>query len=987
MADRESNQRPTAGVPKRELPRSFDLDQRNRYRELWHSQADNFSASSSLYSTDKIGPFLISEIADCVFGNSPYLSKVLIKHPEYVEKMAGLGPNEAWQHLIDELRIRVFGDTVNVSQLMESLRRYKQIASLHIAICDVTQLWSLNEVVSRLSELADICVKATLHNLLIAEAKKGELAVEDEKYPFSGSGIFVLALGKLGAHELNYSSDIDLMFLFDHEIMPYTGRKTAHELAIRLAKNLIKVLDERTPDGYVFRTDMRLRPDPSSTSIAVSTESAELYYESWGQNWERAALIKARCIAGDINAARSFLTNLEPFVWRKSLDFYAIQDIHSVKRQIYAFKGGASINVMGHDIKTGRGGIREIEFFVQIQQLIWGGRNPLLRSPHTLNGLRDLYAEGLISNDAYEELTRSYEFLRRLEHHLQMINDEQTQKIPTDFHKAEAISCFIGYDDFSCFESDVTKHLRLVESHYADLFEDSPALTVDGNLVFTGTDHDPDTLETLGRMGYKNPSVVSQVIRSWHHGIFRATRSTRSRQILTELLPALLLAFAKTRQPDRAFINFDQSLSKLPAGVQLFSVFYANPEILDLIAEIMGDAPRLANYLTASTQRLDYVLDPGFFNEFPPHDVLLSELSNRMSRLNNLEEKLESCVGWTNDLRFRTGVLVLRKIITPYDGSKTLTSIADVVIQSLVPVVTKEFESRFGVIKSSSLAILAYGKLGSGELMPSSDLDLVIIYDAKADAHAVETDRSLPASAYFIRLAQRIVSALTLMTSEGRLFEVDLRLRPSGAQGPFASNLESFKKYQSSEAWIWEHLALTKARVVYATDDIAFQIEKTIDDALRTKREKRDIGKAIAQMRTRIRKERGQRGFWDIKNMEGGLSDTEFLIQFHALGNDNFGKRKRTTETIEVINSLVKAGEISPEDAATLKSSYKLWLTILWLLRLCLDQASTIDDVAEGLEARLIEATLSHDKNGLEKVMLDTRQQISRLVERDISIY
>lgn len=987
MADLKSNQRPTAGVTKRKLPRSFNLDQRNRYRELWHSQADKFSASSSHDSTDKIGPFLVSEIADCVFGNSPYLSKVFIKHPEYVERMAGLGPNEAWQHLIEELRISVFGDTVNVSQLMEILRRYKQIASLHIAICDVTQLWSLNEVVSRLSELADICVKATLHNLLIAEAKKGELAVEDEEYPFSSSGIFVLALGKLGAHELNYSSDIDLMFLFDHEILSYTGRKTAHELAIRLAKDLIKVLDERTPDGYVFRTDMRLRPDPSSTSIAVSTESAELYYESWGQNWERAALIKARCIAGDVNAARSFLTHLEPFVWRKSLDFYAIQDIHSVKRQIYASKGGASINVMGHDIKTGRGGIREIEFFVQIQQLIWGGRNPLLRSPRTLNGLRDLYAEGQISNDACEELTRSYEFLRRLEHHLQMVNDEQTQKIPAALHKAEAISCFMGYDDLGCFESDVTKHLRLVESHYADLFEDSPALTVDGNLVFTGTDHDPDTLETLGKMGYENPSVVSQVIRSWHHGKVRATRSTRSRQILTELLPALLLAFAKTRQPDRAFINFDQSLSKLPAGVQLFSVFYANPEILDLIAEIMGDAPRLANYLTASTQRLDYVLDPEFFNEFPPHDVLLSELSNRMSRLNNFEEKLESCVGWTNDLRFRTGVLVLREIMTPYDGSKTLTSIADVVIQSLVPIVTKEFESRFGVIESSSLAILAYGKLGSGELMPSSDLDLVIIYDAKADAHAVDTDRSLPASAYFIRLAQRIVSALTLMTSEGRLFDVDLRLRPSGAQGPFASNLESFKKYQSSEAWIWEHLALTKARVVYATNDIAFQIEKTVDDVLSTKREKRDIGKAIAEMRTRIQKERRQHGFWDIKNMEGGLADTEFLIQFHALSNDNTGKRKRTTKTIEVINSLVKAGEISPEDAAALKSSYKLWLTILWLLRLCMDQASPIDDIPKGLEARLIEATLSHDKNGLEKAMLDTRQQISRLVERDISIH
>lgn len=965
------------------LPRCHNREQLERYTELWRNQENIAEDLDSPDDQGHIGPFPVKDVIDSVFGNSPYLSKMLLKHPQVLYRIAKLGAAPAWTALVEELKEESAKVDSNIPQLMSALRTHKHAAALHIGICDITQEWSLMDVVKHLSNLADICVQTALSSLLIDEARKGDIVLQDLANPFSGSKIFVLALGKLGARELNYSSDIDLMVLFDRDELPYKGRKSPQEFAVKITKSLVKLLDERTADGYVFRTDLRLRPDPASTSIAVSTEAAETYYESWGQNWERAALVKARPIAGDPETADKFLNHLEPFIWRKSLDFYAIQDIHSVKRQIYATKGGSQINVLGHDIKTGRGGIREIEFYVQIQQLIWGGRTPSLRISRTVDGLHQLVAEGLISRNICDDLVQAYQYLRRLEHHLQMYNDEQTQTIPADPDKAEAISTFFGFEDFDAFVESVTDHLRLVESHYADLFEDSPTLAIDGNLVFTGTDHDPDTMKTLEAMGFENPEAISQVIKSWHHGRLRATRSTRSRQILTELTPSILLAFSKTAQPDRAFLKFDQSLAKLPAGVQLFSVFYANPEVLDLIAEIMGDAPRLADYLTDSTERLDYVLDPGFFSALPSEDDLRAEITIRLERADNFEAKLETCVRWTNDMRFRIGVLVLKDVMSPIEGSAALTRVADVVIQTLVPIVRTDFAQKNGEVSDSELAIVGYGKLGSRELSPASDLDLVIVYDAKDGAYSDKADRPLPASAYFIRLAQRIYSALTLMTPQGRLFDVDLRLRPSGDQGPLACSLDAFEKYQTSDAWIWEHLALTRARVVYATGNAALRVETVIQGVLSRTTDRADVKNAISSMRTKLRSQHAPKGIWDVKRLDGGLTDTEFLVLYHALTSERPQKETRLTNLFEMVDWLSANRAIGSDDANDIKRALHLWHNIQWMLRLTLDSNAATDTLPKGLERRLVSVTGARSIEDLHQSILDTGKQISNLVARE----
>lgn len=958
-------------------PDPHDIDQCDRFLAEW-TKLDTTPTASQIDSS-------YHNLLNAFFGNSPYLSKSALKYPECVQQFIRLGANDSWQEFLKNFTETVFTIENDLLALERHLRQHKDQAALLIALADISGLWTPDQVMKSLSDFADLCVSTAMTGLLSEEVEKGNIDLRNCDDLFEASGLFVLALGKLGSQELNYSSDIDLMVLFDGEIMPYTGRKSPQEFAVKLTKALIRILDERTVEGYVFRTDMRLRPDPSSTSVAVSVQAAEAYYESWGQNWERSAMIKARVIAGDREAGALFLKNLTPFIWRKSLDFYAIQDIHAIKRQIYAAKGGSTINVLGHDIKTGRGGIREIEFFVQIQQLIWGGRTPELRVPGTLEGLTALHTSGFVEDSVVAELTDSYIFLRMVEHRLQMINDEQTQKIPEDENKAKGVAVFCGFKDLQTFEDAIRHHLRQVEGHYADLFEDAPDLNLEGNLVFTGTDHDPDTLQTLSKQGFANPEAVSKIVRDWHHGRSRATRSTRARQLLTELLPNIISAFGKTNQPDRAFLKFDQFLQSLPASVQLFSVFYANPEVLDLVADIMGDAPRLADYLTASTQRLDYVLDPEFFSALASETELEDELQSMLDRAPDFESKLDACRRWTNDLRFRIGVQVLRNLLSPSEGALDLSLVADITIRTLVPVVWHEFQQKFGTIAGSKLAVLGYGKLGSKELTPGSDLDLVIVYDCDGDLVSKSGAKSLPAGAYFGRLAQRIMSALSVLTAEGRLYEVDMRLRPSGDQGPVASRMDAFHKYQKEEAWIWEHLALTKARPVFATGDLGDRLTQIIGEVLAAPKPADEIAKAILEMRDRIQSQYGKLGPWDIKHRIGGLMEAEFILQYHALLNFPVIARAGALSSSDVIQSLRDAEVL--KEAQALENAIALFSNILWLRRLMLDSSAPADYVPLGLEKRLLAVTGLTSRGELEDKINASCDAVSALFGRDIGTH
>jgi glutamate-ammonia-ligase adenylyltransferase len=462
-----------------------------------------------------------------MFGNSPFLAQCLLSDPAFAVELLEHGPDTTLARLLGDLRDQAAGET-DRNRLMRVLRIAKRRVSLTVAVADITGAWSLEQVTGALSDLADAAIDFALAHLLARAAADRLLALQDDDAPHRGSGLVVLGMGKLGARELNYSSDVDLIVLYDDEAVFYTGPDTLQSCFVRLTRDLIAILSDRTGDGYVFRTDLRLRPDPGSTPVALSFAAAETYYSSVGQNWERAAMIKARPVAGDRPAGDRFLGRIRPFVWRKHLDFAAIQDIHSIKRQIEAHRGGRSIAVHGHNIKLGRGGIREIEFVAQTLQLIWGGREPALRVAQTCEALRRLAAAGHVGHATADDLIEAYRFLRRLEHRLQMIDDRQTHGLPKDDAGLAALAAFAGYDSAAQFGAALTGQLKSVVGRYGELFEEAPALGDIGPLVFTGIEDDPDTLETLGQMGFSDAPSICNVIRGWHHGRYRATPYRRS---------------------------------------------------------------------------------------------------------------------------------------------------------------------------------------------------------------------------------------------------------------------------------------------------------------------------------------------------------------------------------------------------------------------------------------------------------------------------
>ncbi|MDY6964235.1 MAG: bifunctional [glutamine synthetase] adenylyltransferase/[glutamine synthetase]-adenylyl-L-tyrosine phosphorylase, partial [Pseudomonadota bacterium] len=487
------------------------------------------------------------------------------------------------------------GQTPSETEVMASLRKAKRSLSFVVALADLGRIFSARDTTLYLSRFADAAVAAAIDHLLLGGHESGKVVLKDVERPSERSGLIVIGMGKLGGHELNYSSDIDIVVFFDPESGILVDPVDGTEIYGRMMRRLVRILQERTADGYVFRTDLRLRPDPGSTPLAVPVEAGLLYYESRGQNWERAAFIKARAMAGDIAAGEDFLRQLVPFVFRKYLDYAAISDIHSIKRQIHVHKGHGAIAVKGHDVKLGRGGIREIEFFAQTQQLIAGGRMPPLRTRQTEVALKALAEANWITQDIAAEMTQAYWFLRDVEHRIQMVRDEQTHNLPDTEAELKRIAFMLGFADTASFSARLERTLRSVERRYARLFEQETKLSgVEGNLVFTGEQDDPGTLKTLASLGFERPADMARVIRTWHYGRYRATQSVEARERLTEMMPKLLKAFGESSRADEAMLRFDSFLSGLPAGIQLFSLIGNNPALLSLIVRVMSSAPRLA---------------------------------------------------------------------------------------------------------------------------------------------------------------------------------------------------------------------------------------------------------------------------------------------------------------------------------------------------------------------------------------------------------
>ncbi len=886
-----------------------------------------------------------------VFSGSPFLSQVILADLEFFSRLLTEGPDALFVTMIAEIKGGL-AQSCDRSRLMTELRIAKRRAALLIALADLAGRWSLEQVTGALSELADAALSSGLTCLLNEAAETGDITLADgNRVTPDNAGYVVLAMGKLGAGELNYSSDIDVIALYDPLKLRYGGRRSLPERLQRLTRDLTTLLDQRTPDGYVFRTDLRLRPDPSAMPLAMTVNAAETYYESLGQNWERAAMIKARPAAGDLATGRGFLKALRPFVWRKNLDFWAIRDIHSIKRQINAHRGGGQVNVLGHDVKLGRGGIREIEFFVQTQQLVWGGRNPDLRSSRTIAGLNALAEAGRIDQEAADRLSQAYRFLRQVEHRLQMVEDQQTHRLPDSSEDLQRFAAFLGYASAAVFEERLLGHLKRVEDYYGELFESSAPLAKTGNLVFTGSTAEPNTLSTLKDMGFADGERVFQLVSGWHRGRYRAMRSTRSRELLTELVPALLEAFAKTANPDLALGHFDAFLSGLPTGVQLFSMINARPSLLDLLAEIMGSGPALADRLAARPGLLEGVLSGDFFDPLPLRADLQAELTSALGEAGDLQDALDASRRWANDRKFQAGVHILRQSTSPEEAARGLSDIADTVISGLFPPVTDDFARRHGRITGPGLAVVALGKLGSREMTVGSDVDLVFIYQAEPAGSSSDGPKPLADSHYFARLGQRLISALSALTPEGRLYEIDMRLRPSGNAGPIATSLAGFVQYHEKEAWTWEHMALTRARPLVGDAGLLERIQAEIGKILCRPRDPDSLLRDVADMRQRIDREHRAQSLWNIKHLRGGLIDLEFIAQYLTLRHAADHPEVLDTNTVATFAQLAQAGLLGRSLSQRLIEATRLMQSLQGMLRLTIgsnfDEAATPPGIKE----------------------------------------
>ena len=862
----------------------------------------------------------LTDLLAAVAGCSPYLTGLMLRESAWLRTALAVEPETALAQVFVNL------PPTPLDGLGAALRQAKRRVALLTALADLGGVWDLQQVTGALTELADLAVDLAVKALVGDEIRRGKLP--GAATAATAGGMVVLAMGKMGAGELNYSSDIDLICLFDQDIYGENWSE-ARVAFIRVTRKMVAMLSDVTADGYVFRVDLRLRPDASVTPVCLSMAAAEAYYESQGRTWERAAFIKARPCGGDLGAGRRFLKTLVPFVWRKHLDFAAIQDAHDMRMAIRDHRGlHGAVGIEGHNIKLGQGGIREIEFFTQTRQLIAGGRDPDLRAPGTVAGLAALAAKGWLPQDVADELASLYRAHREVEHRLQMVGDAQTHDLPNTSAGVARIAAFCGQDDAS-FRARLLARLArttaLTESFFA------PGMAEETNA--------PPPLS----------NAAMAIVQGWSS--YAALRSDRAQTLFRRLRPVLLTRLARTANPEQALVALDGFLAGLPSGVQIFALFDANPSLVDLIIDIAGTAPALARYLSRNASVLDAVIGGAFWAPWPGPGGLCADLKAQLDAAPDYEAMLAAARRWMKEWHFRIGVHHLRGLIDAFEAGKHYADLAGAVIAALWPQVGAQFATKHGAAPGRGAVVLGMGSLGAGRLNAGSDLDLLVIYDADG----VDTSagsRPLPTRLYYARLTQALVTALTAQLPEGRLYEVDMRLRPSGRQGPVATSVNAFRAYQTTEAWTWEHLALTRARVVAGDAALGDEVEAFRRDLLQAKGQGASVRADVADMRARLATAKPGAGGWDAKFGAGRLMDIELLAQTLALQNANPARSvERQIAAAAAPVSSGTAGKVSVTDQTALLAAYRLCWRVQACARLLSDKPLELDDLGEGAAA------------------------------------
>ena len=830
------------------------------------------------------------ELLIAVAGTAPYLAGLMAREAAWLAPALHADPADTLATILAPL------PATPPDQLAAHLRQAKRRVALLVALADLGGLWTLEQVTLALSRLADSAIHTALQHLTAEEIRRGKLPGAEPADAENAAGMVVLAMGKLGAEELNYSSDIDLICLYDES--RYGGQQEAARASfIRIVRRLTALLSDQTDQGYVFRTDLRLRPDAAVTPVCLSMAAAESYYESVGRTWERAAYIKARPAGGDLAAGARFLRSLVPFVWRKHLDFAAIQDAHDMRLRIRDHRGyHGKLVLEAHDMKLGQGGIREIEFFTQTRQLIAGGRDPDLRARQTLPALAALASKGWVAPKSADDLAQQYRCHREVEHRLQMLADAQTHSLPATAEGFDRLARFMGEASTPRFRQELLERLTATQALTEGFFAPAaPAGTSD--------------LPALS-------DEATAIIDGWRS--YRALRSPRAVELFKRVKPLLVLRLAKSSNPQAAVLEFDQFIKGLPAGVQVFSLFESNPHLIDLLVDIAATAPNLARYLARNSAVLDAVIGGSFFAPWPGCDGLRQELTGVLAAAADYERRLDAARRWAKEWHFRIGVHHLRGLIDPFEAARHYADLAEACVAALWPEVLAELARKHGAAPGRGAVVVGMGSLGAQRLNAGSDLDLIVIYDA-SEADLSCGPRPLAARSYYAKLTQALVTALSAPMAEGKLYEVDMRLRPSGRQGPVATSFDSFRAYQTSDAWTWEHLAQTRARILAGNPALGGDVEQFRQRLLIEKGKAAKVTSDVADMRARLRAAKAPESLWDVKQTAGGLMDIELLAQTAALMAGDMSRQ---------VESQLAAGVgirwITAEQEAALRDSYRL---------------------------------------------------------------
>lgn len=908
------------------------------WRNLWRTSASESADLQSWALQFEQNPHT-NALLDIIFGYSPHLSSALGKEFSFFYSLIQNGFESTWLAEICRVKTALAHEN-DTLRLMDELRISKRRIGLLVAIADITDSWSLELVMSKLSDFADLALQLAIQHLWSQEKAKGKI----RNLSASPQGLIILAVGKLGGRELNYSSDIDLVLFYDETVVKGPKPHELPGLFIRLTRQLIRIMSEPTAQGYVFRTDLRLRPD--ATPVIVSRSSAEVYYTSLGRTWERAVFIKARPVAGDIDAGQQFLDLLRPFLWRYHPDFSALDDIHEIKQRIHAHRGHHIVTIDGHDLKIGRGGIRDIEFIVQTRQLLFGGRQPQLRFPQTIHLLEALTSHHHLTAQAASELTNAYRLLRWLEHRLQMIDDQQTHRLPPNEPELERFAQFCGYHSLKTFRHQLLEHLNLVAQHYSSLFEPNTSATaVNWQALSPDESH-----QKLQHLGFDNPAKAHELISNWSKGRYRATRSSRARTLINALSYDLVAACSRFPSAQLSLEALDQLLGNLPSGVQFLSLLDNNRPLVAFFIEMIRLSPQLAHYLTQQPQLLASALQNNFLTRLPDASQLKKTLQNQLVDADDFQDKALAWRRWATEQRFQLGVLLLRRLITSEAANRQLLNIATILLNELFDHVQQEFTDRHGRFERSAVVLLGLGDLGSQQMSLHSHLDFMLLYDADEIPLDSLSDglHPLGLAPYYGRLTTRLLTALTTPTADtGALYQVDITPRPSGSKGPLALHFDSFVRYhdQSSDFAAWDHLLLSQARPVLGDQELAVTLTETIHHILTRPRNPAQQ-QALLQLAHNLRPPLTEYPHpWRLEVSRALVGAVNNITRYLRLKHAHTYPQLLNVSTPTALYELAQIGLLTSVVAAELSDAYQLGRGLeLWLELTAPNAALDLDD-------------------------------------------